>query len=154
MLGRQLRTCGCNGVIPVSRSSASVEFMGLWVILRPFGLSEHVKASCAGQCSTKKGCFLPFQMLSPRFPRPGRSRAGRQGGKSGRQGALGVTATPHPCVTSGKLLPLSGPLIFTRKIKGLAGFEFKSGKLEAGRPNAAIYLCVWGNATFNLRGFK
>ena len=57
-------------------------------------------------------------------------------------------------VTSGKLLPLSGPLIFTRKIKGLAGFEFKSGKLEAGRPNAAIYLCVWGNATFNLRGFK
>lgn len=104
MLGRQLRTCGCNGVIPVSRSSASVEFMGLWVILRPFGLSEHVKASCAGQCSTKKGCFLPFQMLSPRFPRPGRSRAGRQGGKSGRQGALGVTATPHPCVTSGKLL--------------------------------------------------
>lgn len=30
---------GCNGVIPVSRSPVSVEFMGLWVILRPFGLS-------------------------------------------------------------------------------------------------------------------
>ena len=57
-------------------------------------------------------------------------------------------------MTPGKLLPLSGPLIFTWKIKGLAGFEFKSGKLEACGPNAAIDLCVGGNAIFNLRGFK
>lgn len=91
-------------------ASSCLQVVGISWIYGPLGYSASFwaqlarKRSCAGQCSTKKGCFLPFQMLSPRFPRPGHSRAGalkevRVVGK-----APGGYSHPHPCVTSGKLL--------------------------------------------------
>lgn len=93
MLGRQLRTCGCNGVIPVSRSSASVEFMGLWVI-RPFGLQLARKSILCRSMLYKKGLFPSIPDVIAKIPKTRPFQGRRQGGKSGRQGALGVTATP------------------------------------------------------------
>lgn len=48
----------------------------------------------------------------------------------------------NSCVTSSKVLPLAGSQIFTEKIKGLVGLEFKCRKLIACGLNIARDLLV------------